>query len=119
MPASRPTEAPALRGPAGEVVFPETLRDEAVYTPNRAAPPSDPTPERRTVYVFLMGAVALPVGWFVLRRRKPAPAPISAAAYEEAYELGRADERAAAEHGRPAARVIPFRPRNGERPPAG
>ncbi|MFI7069574.1 hypothetical protein [Micromonospora sediminicola] len=67
-----------------------------------------PATETRTVYVVGLAALALPAGWWVLRRRKPRETP-SAASYEAAYELGRADERATA--AQPAAKVLPFRKR--------
>ncbi|MDG4801694.1 hypothetical protein [Micromonospora sp. WMMD980] len=57
----------------------------------------------RTVYVVGLAALALPAGWWVLRRRQSRETP-SAAVYEEAYELGRADERATVEQ--PAAKVL-------------
>ncbi|SCF42612.1 hypothetical protein GA0070618_6688 [Micromonospora echinospora] len=96
--AATPEAIPGLVGPWGEP----------------APEDSDPAPGR-TVYVFGLVALALPAAWVLARRRRPRPA-VTAATYEEAYELGRADERAAAD--RPSARVIPFTRRDSKRPPA-
>ncbi|MEW2445543.1 hypothetical protein [Micromonospora marina] len=72
-----------------------------------ASPASPSITNTRTVYVFGLAALALPAGLLAVRRarRDRTPAEVD----EEAYALGRADERAA--DAPPAAKVLPFRKR--------
>ncbi|MDG4792677.1 hypothetical protein [Micromonospora sp. WMMD1082] len=123
-PAQLPELAPAPRSDAVREPAPTASPSSSGAVPPEAARgvawapvPADDDDDR--VYVVGFAALALPVGWLAWRSRRPkptpAPAPLSAAQWEAAYELGRADART-----RPAeaARVIPFRRPDSEKPPA-
>lgn len=107
-----PTASPSLSAGA---VTPEAT-DGVVW-----ASPADVRPAAGTDgRVFVVAALVVPFGVWVWRRtRRPRPVVLSAAQWEEAYELGRLDEQARSRGDLgEAARVLPFRRRDSEKPPA-